>query len=152
MASLSRIELPHQPASRRFRDLAGRNQEQVVQQDITVRLGVKDRMIDCHARLIEHARYVLCPARVVRVYLVLLDLGAKVDPVAGRELEFHPQIFPEFQRFVLMPCRTDTPEAEALKKWNKNLFNEFVLAGSIEERRQLLSLLDLRLGERAGRL
>lgn len=73
-----------------------------------------------------------------------------MEPVARRELEFHPEILAEFQRFVLMPCRAHPSEAEALKKRNEDLFDEVVLAGSIEERRQLLSLLDLQLGERAG--
>jgi hypothetical protein len=90
-----------------------------------------------------------CPTRVIRVDLVLLYLRTRIEPVARRELEFHPEVFPELWRFVLVPCRAHPSEAEALKKWNEDLFDKVVFAGSIEERRQLLCLLDL-LFEREG--
>lgn len=65
VAALPRIELRHKPASRRFHNLAGRDQEQAVQQDIVIRFRIEDRMIDGHTRFVEHARHALCPARVI---------------------------------------------------------------------------------------
>src|SRR5689334_14353804 len=109
-------------------------------------------MIDSHACLAEYSGNILATTRAVGVDFVLLHLSAEVQPMACRELVFHPQVLPKFEAFVLMAGWTDATEAEALKKWNENLFNEVVLAGPVKERCQLLSLLDLLLGKRAGKL
>src|SRR5207248_8446022 len=150
VAALTCIEQFDKPGSRCFRDLAGRNQKQMIEQNLAIRLWIENGMIDCHASLSKNVRHVFRPAGIVRVDLALFHLRTKIKPVARWKLVLHPQIFPKLEGLILMAGRADPPEAQSLKKRDENLFDEVVFAGVVKKFDKLLSLLNLLLRERAG--
>lgn len=67
------IEVCYKKLPRRFRDLSGRNDENMVEQDPTIGVLIEDRMTNHHTGLVEHRCDVVASARACRINLVVGD-------------------------------------------------------------------------------
>jgi hypothetical protein len=90
VTALALVELFHEPCPCCAGNLACGNQVKVIQQYLPVCVGIEDRMIDCHSRLIEHRGDVVISTRSAGINLVTLYLSTEIYPVARGQLVFHP--------------------------------------------------------------
>ena len=96
-------------------------------------------MLHRHSRLIKYLSDVSA-AGALRIDLYPFDLSTKVEPMAGRQLEFHPEVFPKFQDLLIVARSTDSMKTEPLKEWNQYCRRKIVFAGGVKELTQPGSL------------
>lgn len=148
VASLARVQrLPYESASR-SRNLASRDDEDVIEEHPSVGLGVEDGVPHGHLRLGQNLGRVVGGALAGGVDLVSLDLSTEVDPVAGGKLILHPEVLPELQRLFAVACRRHPLESKPLEQRDDQSLGKVMLAGGVQERRNPLSLGDLLWRER----
>ena len=122
MAPLDRIKLLYEPCPRSAGNLSRGNQIKVIQQDLPVRVGIEDGMVDSHSRLVQNGRDVVISTRSAGINLVPLDLGAEIYPMTCWQLVFHPEILAELERLLRVTAGADPVKSRAAETAGPALF------------------------------
>ena len=83
VSSHAGVQLLDEPRLRCSCDLAGGNDEDMIEEHLAVRVRIEDWMLDRHLCLRQNVRNVLAPPHATGVDLLFLYLCAKVEPVPG---------------------------------------------------------------------
>jgi hypothetical protein len=90
VSALTHVQVFNDPAPGCTSYFACSDEEDMVEENLSIRIRIEDRMINRHLCLCENIGCIVSPTCSARVDLLAFDLGAEVKPVTGRKLILHP--------------------------------------------------------------